>query len=641
METKRALKQELITELEKAFKEVGFCRNLLKNILDTISIGVSYEDCGGCVVIENIASKKIWENIRFISETQTFKHSDFLTYIEKFGADREAIKPHNHGIFEDTIEIECLDDSKKTIHCSVANIFNENGEPAGSILISQDITELRRSKEAIENSERKFREIIELADEGYWVIDKNMNTVFVNRRLSEILGYAPEELIGKKLAAFMEEGEKSYFLPGDNKANGAGKNNSERIFIHRSGKKIHAKVNARPIIDAKGAYDGAFALITDLTETNELKHQVNIVKSEFFENHSFNNIVGKSDFVRYIAGILPVISHNDCNILIEGPSGTGKGLIARVIQKLSPRAEKPFVTVNCGSIPEQLLESELFGHTKGAFTDAKYDKEGKFSAAEGGYIFLDEIGEMPIHLQAKILRFIEEKQFEPVGSNRTVNADVQVIAATNKNLHDLTREGKFREDLYYRLKVVSIKIPPLRERREDIFLLADYFISKLNKKYTKSVLRLSEEVMAFFISYDFPGNIRELQNIIEHAFLFCGAETIKTDHLPRDYKSRIMQHSQNKYAESSDHASGSGYTGAYRHPGSFVGSERAETPAAIEKFQERIGANNAGPVTLDTLEKDSLIEALKKNGFNRQNTASYMGISRVKLWRKMKKYGLI
>jgi len=627
MQMKNASKQELILELEKSFKEAGFCKNLIINILDAISIGVSYEDLEGCVIIENMASKKIWGNIRFISETQTFKHHDYLTYIGKFGSGgHEVINPYNHGTFEDTIEIECLDDSRKTIHCSVANIFDENGGPAGSILISQDITELRRSKEAIENSERKFREIIELADEGYWVIDKNMDTVFVNRRLSEILGYAPEELIGKKLQTFMKEGEKSDFMSGDNGADKTGGTNSERVFIHRSGKKIYAKVNARPIIDAKGAYDGAFALITDITETNELKQQVDIAKSELFENHSFNNIVGKSDFIRYIVGILPVISHNDCNILIEGPSGTGKGLIARVIHKLSSRPEKPFITVNCGAIPEQLLESELFGHTKGSFTDAKYDKAGKFSAAEGGYIFLDEIGEMPIHLQAKILRFIEEKQFEPVGSNRTVNADVQVIAATNKNLHELTREGKFREDLYYRLKVVNIKIPPLRERREDIFLLADYFISKLNKKYAKSVLRLSEEVMAFFISYDFPGNIRELQNIIEHAFLFCGTDTIKTDHLPRDYKNKLIAHSRDKYAESHAYPFHSG---------------RLETPAEPENIREITAVKDAGPVTLDALEKNSLIEALKKNGFNRQNTAAYMGISRVKLWRRMKKYGLI
>ena len=620
-------------ELEKAFKEVGFCRNLLKNILDTISIGVSYEDHEGCVVIENMASKKIWENIRFISETQTFKHSDYLIYMSKFGTGgHETIDPNNHGIFEDTIEIECIDDSIKTIHCSVANIFDETGGPIGSILVSQDITELRRSKETIENSERKFREIIELADEGYWVIDKNMNTVFVNRRLSEILGYAPEELIGKKMAGFMEDGGRCDFFPGVNETAGPAENHSEHIFIHRSGKKINVKMNAKPIIDAKGGYDGAFALITDVTETKELKKQVDIVKSEFFENHSFNNIIGKSDFVRYIAGILPVISHNDCNILIEGPSGTGKGLVARVIHKLSPRAEMPFVTVNCGAIPEQLLESELFGYTKGSFTDAKYDKAGKFSAAEGGYIFLDEIGEMPIHLQAKILRFIEEKQFEPVGSSRTVNADVQVIAATNKNLHELTREGKFREDLYYRLKVVSIKIPPLRERREDIFLLADYFISKLNKKYSKNVLRLSEEVMAFFISHDFPGNIRELQNIIEHAFLFCGADTIKTDHLPREYKSRIISHSQDKYTANTAHTINSDHS---------LNFSRIETPAELENFQETGMRKECGPVTVESLEKDSLIDALKKNGFNRQNTAACMGISRVKLWRRMKKYGLI
>ncbi|HNY13673.1 MAG TPA: PAS domain S-box protein, partial [Candidatus Wallbacteria bacterium] len=238
METKGLSKQELITELEKTFKEVKFCRTLLKNILDTISIGVSYEDRRGCVIIENMASRKIWENIRSISESQTFKHHDYLTYIGKFGnGSHETIMPDARGIFEDTIEIECLDGRLKTIHCSVSNIFNESNEPIGSILVSQDITEQRKAKETIENSEKKFRELIELANDGYWVIDKNMLTVFVNRRLSEILGYAPEEIIGKKPSDFMEDKSKNDFLADHAETVEVEKNNFERIFIHKSGKK--------------------------------------------------------------------------------------------------------------------------------------------------------------------------------------------------------------------------------------------------------------------------------------------------------------------------------------------------------------------------------------------------------------------
>jgi len=239
-------------------------------------------------------------------------------------------------------------------------------------------------------------------------------------------------------------------------------------------------------------------------------------------------IVGRSKAIRDILALLPQISESDWNVLIEGETGTGKGVIARMIHEMSPRRDGPFVAVSCAAIPETLLEAELFGHTKGAFTGAISAREGKVEAAEGGTLFLDEIGEIGPMVQVKLLRLVEEKCFERIGSNKTIKANIRIISATNKDLWEETRKGRFREDLYYRLNVLSIKVPPLRERKEDILDILELFLSREGF----SMDLISPDAMRCILEYDWPGNVRELENAIRHALALRGGGKIRPDHLP-------------------------------------------------------------------------------------------------------------
>ena len=235
----------------------------------------------------------------------------------------------------------------------------------------------------------------------------------------------------------------------------------------------------------------------------------------------------------------------DAPVIINGESGTGKELFAAYIHNMSKRKDKPYIKINCAAIPENLLESELFGHVKGAFTDAREDRKGKFSAAEGGTIFFDEIGEMSMKTQVKLLRVIQEKEYEQVGSDKIRHMDIRFIAATNKNLPELIKQGNFREDLYYRLNVISIGIPPLRERKDDVLPLARHFLHELNLLYNKQILDLSEEASSAFLKHDWPGNIRELKNTIERAVIFCENDTLGIDSLPESYRNKIEHENTN------------------------------------------------------------------------------------------------
>jgi len=276
------------------------------------------------------------------------------------------------------------------------------------------------------------------------------------------------------------------------------------------------------------------------------------------------------------------------------------------------RKNGPFVTVNCSAIPETLLESELFGYVKGAFTDAGRDKPGRFAIACGGTIFLDEIGEMPMSLQVKLLRVIEEKLYEPLGSIRPLKADVRVIAATNKNLAELVRRGEFREDLYYRLKIIHVKIPQLRDRREDIDILAEKFVEILNKKHSREIAGISDAVREFFTVYDFPGNVRELQNMLEHAYIFCRGRTIEMEHLSPEYQTL------------------SNFRGVRNASGfsAVNGSSTAGFPLEPANSKPRAEAKRL-----------ELIHALEICSNNRSKAADLLKISRMALWRRMKKFG--
>lgn len=279
-------------------------------------------------------------------------------------------------------------------------------------------------------------------------------------------------------------------------------------------------------------------LIEKALETVSLKREVSELRSELKSKYGFDSIIGQSPQMQQVFETIKKVAASDAStVFISGESGTGKDLVARVIHYESKRAERPFLEINCTAIPETLIESELFGYEKGAFTDAKTLKKGLFELADGGSIFLDEIGDMKLHTQAKLLKVLETKSFKRIGGVKDINVDVRIIAATNKNLEQEVKKGNFREDLYYRLKVIPIHLPPLRERGEDILILAKYFIDMYNREFKKSVRGLTEETKKLFLSYAWPGNVRELKNVIERVMILENTDYIKPEHLPPEIHS--------------------------------------------------------------------------------------------------------
>ncbi|MFQ5949257.1 MAG: sigma 54-interacting transcriptional regulator [Nitrospiria bacterium] len=320
-----------------------------------------------------------------------------------------------------------------------------------------------------------------------------------------------------------------------------------------------------------------------------------VMAEELRSRYSFENMVGKSEKIMEIYRLIPKIAKTNSTVLIEGESGTGKELIAHAIHQFSLRDEKPFIRVNCAALAEGLLESELFGHVKGAFTGALTHKLGRFELADGGTLFLDEIGEISPSTQVKLLRVVQEGEIEKVGDSRRIKVDVRLIAATNRNLQEAVRAREFRQDLYYRLKVVPIALPPLRERKDDIPLLVDHFIGRFNKEMGRKITHVSPEAMEILMGYDFPGNIRELENIIEHVMVFCSGATFEAEHLQKDIQPTRRE---------------------------IIGQ-------AIEKEDP-----------LQAMERELILNALGQTGWNYKNTAKKLKMSRTTLWRKMKEYAL-
>jgi len=263
------------------------------------------------------------------------------------------------------------------------------------------------------------------------------------------------------------------------------------------------------------------------------------LRKELEGRFQVGDLVSRSAAMRRVFELLPQVAPSDATVLIHGETGTGKELLARAIHNLSRRRSKPFVAVNCGALPDTLLESELFGYVKGAFTGAGKDKPGRFALAEGGTVFLDEIGDISPALQVRLLRVLQERTYEPLGSTHTRHADVRIIAATHRDLAALIRKGAFREDLFYRLNVVKVDLPPLRKRKEDIPLLVEHFVARFNRRQDKSVAGVSPDGMALLMAHDYPGNVRELENVIERAFVLCGTGRIERGHLPPELTGQL------------------------------------------------------------------------------------------------------
>jgi len=436
-----------------------------------------------------------------------------------------------------------------------------------------------------ESREKSAREVIlDSINEGVFTVDVDRNVTSFNRAAERITGVSREVAIGRRCWEVFRASlcENDCALKQTMEHGKPIVNKMVYIVDTRSGNRVPVSVSTALLRDKDGGVIGGVETFRDLTQVQELR-------KELRARYTFEDLIGSSPAMQKLFALLPIIAPSDSTVLIEGASGTGKELVARAIHNLSPRRGKRFVAINCGALPDTLLESELFGHKAGAFTDARHDKPGRFELADKGTLFLDEIGEISPALQVRLLRVLQEKVYEPLGSVEPVKVDARVVVATNRELGRLLRSGKFREDLYYRINVLRMELPPLRERREDIPLLVEHFIRKFNHRRDREISGLSEEALQAVMEHDYPGNIRELENIIEHAFVLCQDSLVGMEHLP-----------------------------AYlRRP---TGGE---------------GVLRSG-ITLRNMERIAIADALRKHGGNRTAAARELGVDPSTLFRKIK-----
>jgi len=420
--------------------------------------------------------------------------------------------------------------------------------------------------------------------DGVFTVGMDFRITSINRAATEILGINEDDAIGRLCFEVFHASicEHSCALR-ETMRTGRNIINKTVYIVNSSGEKVPITVSTALLKNEEGDIIGGVETFRDISAIEALRKEIE-------SGYTLEDIISKSRYFKDLFSIMPDIAMSDSTVLIEGASGTGKELVARGLHNLSERAKKPMVAINCAAVPDNLLESELFGYRAGAFTDARKDKPGKIALAEGGTLFLDEIGEISPAIQAKLLRFIQEREYEPLGGTAPVKSDIRIIAATNKNLLNEVKSGNFREDLYYRINVVNIRLPSLAERSEDIPLLISHFIKKFNLVKVKNIEGVTDEVMNILMDYEFPGNVRELENIIEHAFVLCRDAYIGLNHLPHHLR-------------------------------------KPETGVADN-------------LTLDEVEKIYITRALEKYNGNRSKTSEALGIDPSTLWRKMKKFNI-
>jgi PAS domain S-box-containing protein len=431
--------------------------------------------------------------------------------------------------------------------------------------------------------------ILDSIADGVFTVDHDWSITYFNRAAEKITGVSREQAVGQKCYDVFRANICQDRCALRRTMEGEGPVMNLRIDILAcDGHTIPISVCASTLRDEAGVIVGGVETFRDLSDLEMLRREIR-------SHYQTGDIVSKSPMIRKLLDILPAVSASDCTVLLEGPSGSGKELIARTIHALSGRKGK-LVAVNIAALPETLLESEIFGYVKGAFTGADQDKPGRFALAKGGSLLLDEIGDCPPALQVKLLRVLQEKEYEPLGGTASVKTDARIIAATNKPLAGLVARGAFREDLYYRLNVAKLSMPALAQRKEDLPLLADHFIRKFNALQGKEIEGVTPEAAALLMAFDYPGNVRQLENFFEYAFALCDRGLIEPGHLPQDLREGGR------------------------------GSNTPNKPASSRPLGEA--------------EAEAILGALTTHGGNRRQTAAFLGIDKATLWRKMKKYNL-
>jgi PAS domain S-box-containing protein len=371
-----------------------------------------------------------------------------------------------------------------------------------------------------------YQVILDSIADGVFTVDLDWRITSFNAAAERITGVKRAEALGRHCCDVFRASicETECALKGTRRT-GRPVVNKAVYILKADGERIPISISTAVLKDERGRPIGGVETFRDLSQVEELR-------KELEGRYTFADIVGRSAAMQRLFELLPQVADSVSTVLIEGESGTGKELVARAIHNLSPRSKRRFVAINCGALPDTLLESELFGYKAGAFTDAKRDKPGRLTLADGGTLFLDEIGDVSPAMQTRLLRVLQERVFEPLGSVEPVPVDVRIVAATHRDLDELVRAGKFRDDLYYRINVVRLRLPPLREHREDIPLLIDRFIRRFNRVQNKDIVGILDAALAILMAHDYPGNVRELENIIEHAFVLCRGGLIEPQHLP-------------------------------------------------------------------------------------------------------------
>ena len=443
-----------------------------------------------------------------------------------------------------------------------------------------------------------WKTIIDTLQDGLMVLDPEGNILAMNPAAERLTGYSIDELVGKNCQILNCTGCELYgrgageewcslFVKGDVKG-------KKCLISQKDRRALHIVKNATVLKDSDGQIIGAVETLTDISEIVRQQQEIESLRKSCHLEEGHHGLLGESPPMQQLLELIQNVAQTDAPVLIHGQSGTGKELVARAIHEDSPRKEKPFIKVNCAALNENLLESELFGHEKGAYTGADRTRIGRFEAAHEGTIFLDEIGDIPLATQVKLLQVLEEKAIERVGDNKRITVDVRIISATNKDLEALIAQEMFREDLYFRINVFPINCPPLSARLDDIHLIVQSFIEQNAAKVSKRIFGLTSEAMEALLSYSWPGNVRELRNAIEYAFVLC--------------------------------------------PGNWIGKEHL--PPKIAAGTKRPVARRHRSTASDQEERSLLLHTLRKVGGNQSEAARLLGVSRVTVWKRIKKYGI-
>lgn len=444
-----------------------------------------------------------------------------------------------------------------------------------------------------------WKNIVDSLRDGLLVIDTQGRIVAANPAAERITGYTADELIGRTCRILNCTGCKFFGEGPEDKwcklfVAGASKD-KKCLMTNKDRRTVHVIKSATVLKDASGKIIGAVETLTDISQVIRQQREIHDLKVAYHVDDGFYGLLGKSPAMLNLFELIGNVSDSNAPVMISGESGTGKELVARAVHEAGPRKGKAFIKVNCAALNENLLESELFGHVRGAFTGADRARIGRFEAAHEGTILLDEIGDIPPSTQVRLLRVLEEKKIERVGDHTSIPIDVRIVSATNKDLEELIRQGKFREDLFFRINVFPISCPRLADRMEDIPMIVQHFVRQNSNRSDKRILGVTPEAMATLMAYPFPGNVRELRNAIEYAFVLCSGGSIDVEHLPARISAQVR-----------------------------------ELPASAPEIRSLVPEND----------REALLDALRRTGWNQTEAARILGVSRVTVWKRVKKYGI-